>query len=321
MADLDSPDYNNSHRAFLQAFIARSTLTFDQAKPILAAILGAQERREYLLGDVTEADFINYVTAANNAISSYDLEIRSTFHQTTRQRVYALVNSTSDPLTQLATIHSADEISYLKRLLDAIFETYNTRRHEVMAIKSIQATNLAKVQNTRREEEDAETQGSAGQSLTLMQAEKMLKALVDEGWFEKSQKGFFSLAPRALMELRGWLLETYNDEEGDGEVRIKQCYACKEILTTGQRCADRDCPCRLHDICTQRFFATQTARKCPNCKKDWTGQDYVGERAAVNMKEPTKRRSTTGASSRRESTAVTNGDDRDEASAEDDDDG
>lgn len=175
------------------------------------------------------------MTAANNAISSYDLEIRSTFHQTTRQRVYALVNSTSDPLTQLATIHSADEISYLKRLLDAIFETYNTRRHEVMAIKSIQATNLAKVQNTRREEEDAETQGSAGQSLTLMQAEKMLKALVDEGWFEKSQKGFFSLAPRALMELRGWLLETYNDEEGDGEVRIKQCYACKEILTTVSR--------------------------------------------------------------------------------------
>ena len=130
-----------------------------------------------------------------------------------------------------------------------------------MAIKSIQATNLAKVQNTRRDEEDAETQGSAGQSLTLMQAEKMLKALVDEGWFEKSQKGFFSLAPRALMELRGWLLETYNDEEGEGEVRIKQCYACKEILTTVGRfpflksfaTADQD-RLRVNDVRTETAF-------------------------------------------------------------------
>ena len=35
------PQYNNANRAFLQAFIARSTLTFEEAKPILAAILTA----------------------------------------------------------------------------------------------------------------------------------------------------------------------------------------------------------------------------------------------------------------------------------------
>ena len=33
--------YNDSNRAFLQAFIARSTLTLDEAKPVLAAILTA----------------------------------------------------------------------------------------------------------------------------------------------------------------------------------------------------------------------------------------------------------------------------------------
>ena len=31
--------YNNSNRAFLQAFIARSALTFEEAQPMLAAIL------------------------------------------------------------------------------------------------------------------------------------------------------------------------------------------------------------------------------------------------------------------------------------------
>lgn len=36
-----SSAYDNSHRAFLQAFLARSVLTFQDAKPILAAILTA----------------------------------------------------------------------------------------------------------------------------------------------------------------------------------------------------------------------------------------------------------------------------------------
>lgn len=37
MGDADD-QYGNSNRAFLQAFIARSTLTFEDAKPIIAAI-------------------------------------------------------------------------------------------------------------------------------------------------------------------------------------------------------------------------------------------------------------------------------------------
>lgn len=41
MADEGDSQYNDSNRAFLQAFLARSTLTFDEAKPILAAIFTA----------------------------------------------------------------------------------------------------------------------------------------------------------------------------------------------------------------------------------------------------------------------------------------
>ena len=203
------------------------------------------EKRETLTEDVTQSDFNSYISAANNAISPFDLEIRSTYHQTTRSRIYAIVNSTSDPITQLATIHSADEISFLKRVLDAMFETYNTARHEVMAITSMQAVKLHKAPNEdiRQTQNGSETQGSAGQSLTMIQAEKMLKTLVEEGWFEKSRKGYYSLSARALMELRGWLFETYNDlDDDDDEVededrirKIKLCYACKEIITTVSR--------------------------------------------------------------------------------------
>ena len=166
------------------------------------------------------------------------MEIRSTYHQLTRKRVYALVNSTSDPMTQLATAFSPDEISFVKRVLDAIFDTNNTPRHEIMAIKPIQATRLHKPPSNRRETQNGgETQGSSGQGLTMLQAEKVLKSLVDQGWFERSRKDYYSLSPRALIELRGWLIETYNEDESDDEggqtrpQRIKVCHACKEIIT------------------------------------------------------------------------------------------
>ena len=42
MEDVEDDAYDNRHRAFLQAFIARSTLTFEEAKPVLAAIFGAR---------------------------------------------------------------------------------------------------------------------------------------------------------------------------------------------------------------------------------------------------------------------------------------
>ncbi|KAK0508690.1 hypothetical protein JMJ35_008966 [Cladonia borealis] len=313
MAGYDESQYNDSNRAFLQAFIARNPLTFEDAKPVLASIFSAHERREILAEDVTQSDFNSYISAANNAISPFDLEIRSSYHQISRTRIFALVNSTSDPITQLATTHAADEISFLKRVLDAMFETYNTQRHEIMAITSMQAIQLAKAptEDRRQTQNGIETQGSTGQSLTQVQAEKMMNTLVEEGWFEKSQKGFYSLSPRALMELRGWLWETYNDiddeeDEDDDEAsvskKIKLCFACKEIITTGQRCPKKTCPCRLHDICTQSFFRTQQSKKCPLCKTDWTGNDFVGERAAVALKP--KRRSLGGAAARRQSTVA-----------------
>ena len=42
-------EYNDSNRAFLQAFIARSTLTLDEAKPVLAAILTAHGKTDQQL--------------------------------------------------------------------------------------------------------------------------------------------------------------------------------------------------------------------------------------------------------------------------------
>lgn len=44
MPEADETGYNDSNRAFLQAFMARSSMTFDEARPVLAAIFSVQGR-------------------------------------------------------------------------------------------------------------------------------------------------------------------------------------------------------------------------------------------------------------------------------------
>ncbi|KKK20564.1 hypothetical protein ARAM_005014 [Aspergillus rambellii] len=239
--------YNDSNRAFLQAFMARSTLTFEESKPILAAILSVQNGEIVSPDDITEDQLSSYVDAANAAISPFDLEIRSTARQIPLdpegsnnglpERVYALVNTTSDGLTQLATTYTADEISFVKRILDRMFDTNNTRITESIVLSSIEAMQLAKApsEGNRRESGAAtqQTQGGAAQSLTMTQAETVMKQLVEDGWMEKSVKGYYSLSPRGLMELRGWLVATYNDDDGEGRriKKIKFCAACRDMIT------------------------------------------------------------------------------------------
>ncbi|OJD23319.1 hypothetical protein ACJ73_05326 [Blastomyces percursus] len=301
--------YNDSHRAFLQAFMARSTMTYEQAKPVLAAIFSARDNQDTLPEDITQADFSSYIATINTAISPFDLEIRSTRHQTEpTTRIYALVNTTSDPLTQLATTYNANEIAFVKRVLDAMFDTYNTPRLEAMAVTSIQVAHLAKAPSASERRESAAAAAANGapvagaaQSLGIREADDMMKKLVEEGWFEESPRGYFTLSPRALMELRGWLVATYNDDEDDNgsgaarrTAKIKTCLACKDIITVGQRCSQRQCPGRLHDICTQNFFRRQQAETCPICKSQWTGDHFVGERAIIAANRPSTARRRSG---------------------------
>ncbi|RDW84048.1 non-structural maintenance of chromosomes element 1 family protein [Aspergillus mulundensis] len=286
--------YDDSNRAFLQALMARSTMTLTEAKPILAAILSVHGGETVSPNAITENHLNSFVMAANSAISPLDLEIRSTIpqvelddptnEQVNPERVYALVNTTSDGLTQLATTHTADEISYVKRVLDKMFETNNNKITEAISLSTMEALNECKVGGSNRRESGSATQatqGGAAQPLTMGQAETVLKQLCEDGWFEKSQKGFYTLSPRGLMELRGWLVATYNDENEGGRrnQKIKFCAACKDIITIGQRCGNRDCAGRLHDRCMRNFFRVQKAEQCPICRAPWPGDKYVGERA------------------------------------------
>ncbi|EXJ68864.1 uncharacterized protein A1O5_07796 [Cladophialophora psammophila CBS 110553] len=310
----DGPGYNDANRAFLQAFLARSVLTLETAKPIIAACSTFREQREVLPQDVTVEDLNDYIADANRRLSPLDFEIRSTLHQQTRERVYALVNTTSDPLMQLATSYTADEIVYVRKLLDAMFDGQNNQgKREAMCISGIDAIQVGRAALRRQANEENEAQVAAAGVLSAMDSENMLHKLLDEGWLEKSRAGFYNLSPRALMELKGWLVDTYNDEDEDGNKRekIKFCHACKEIITVGQRCPRRECPCRVHDICTQNFFRIQRSTRCPLCRTEWDGECFVGEKSITTSEsyQTGKRRS--GAYNRRRPSAHANNEEDD----------
>jgi hypothetical protein len=104
------------------------------------------------------------------------------------------VNTASDPLIQVATLHSADEIAFFKRLLDAMFETNNTLAAEVLAVKSTDALHLHKnprpdaARATQVEDGDAPAPVQiSGPGLSMKEAEEALDDFVQEGWLQKSR--------------------------------------------------------------------------------------------------------------------------------------
>ncbi|KAJ3496382.1 hypothetical protein NLG97_g2695 [Lecanicillium saksenae] len=283
-------EYGNTNRAFLQAMLARSSMTYRESRPIIATILNAENTGDQVRPEqVTEDIFDQFMGTAREAASLFDYEIRRTQHQVTKERVYAFVNTASDPQTQLATTFSHDELAFVKRALEAMFDKFNTPRMEVVALTDMQAVKLARPNRresavNRNEDEPTQSQAPIDKGLKHSEVEIVLENLVGGGWFEKSREGFYSLTPRALLELRPWLVGTFNhpDAEEAEWQRIKFCEACKDIVTVGVRCSDPDCLFRIHDICEEAFWRMRRNKSCPRCSREWTGNMYVGERAVTS---------------------------------------
>lgn len=283
------PEYDNKNRAFLQAMLARSSMTFREARPVIAAIQNAENDGDQMRPEqVTEELFDYYMGNAREAASLFDYEIRRTQHQVSKERVYAFVNTAPDPQTQLATTFSHDELAFVKRALEAMFDKYNTPRMEVLALTDMQAVKLARPNRREsaviRDEEPPQSQATTDKGLKHSEVETMLVNLVGGGWFEKSREGFYSLTPRALLELRPWLVTSFNDPGLGPEEwqRIKFCEACKDIVTVGVRCGEPDCIFRIHDICEDAYWRMRRNKECPKCSRTWEGNLFVGERAVTS---------------------------------------
>ncbi|KAK4189316.1 Nse1 non-SMC component of SMC5-6 complex-domain-containing protein [Podospora australis] len=292
--------YNDLSRAFLQSLMARGSITFPEGQRLLAAIKSAVSKEDddgpIDPASVTMDQFQDAIRTAREAVEPLDFDIRNTRHQSRGdgERVWAFINAHSDPMTQLSTTRTPEEVSYIKRLLDAMFETYNTPRMEVMAVDEGQALKVSRPNRGREsgvheelmnggEDGESSTQAAANRGLKHSEVLSLLSSLVEEGWLEKSREGFYSLSPRSLIELWSWLVATYNDPDAEEEWQhIKFCELCKEIVTYGLRCGEVSCTMRLHDMCEDGFWRTRPDKKCNKCQTPWEGNHFVGERAITS---------------------------------------
>jgi len=74
-----------------------------------------------------------------------------------------------------------------------------------------------------------------GVGLTKTAGEACVEQFIQEGWLVRSRAGFVTLTERGIMELKGYLTETFNEiedeEAGTRTNYIKTCYGCQEIIT------------------------------------------------------------------------------------------
>ena len=311
----DAHGYSWVHRLLLQSFLTHGVMTVDELKPVLSTIMTAHSTprppactrrsanhasdpdRPFHPDDITQPLLTSTIQTVNAKVEPYNFEIRSALNQHNKVLTYAFVNKTSDPVTQLATRFSPSEIAFIRRMLDHMFETNNTHTRQVMALRHNEASQLARNLRRNRQSQingpdDAADSQAADQGITIQEADAVLDALVHDGFFEKSPSKYYSLAPRALMELGPYLKEMYNadraaddDDDDDDEppvTRIHDCEGCRELMTHGIRCNNLECGVRWHDACANQYYrgTPRDARKCPVCKAQCTGDAYVGERAA-----------------------------------------
>jgi hypothetical protein len=172
---------------------------------------------------------------------------------------------------------------FVRRLIDAMFEKYNRERSEIMAVTSMQALERSITKGTGSGRQSMEESQTVDKGVTNDQAERTLNGLVAEGWLERSKEGWYTLSPRALMELHKWLEDQYNDDaaEPDDWQPIKKCKACASIVTIGQRCANWECNVRFHEIC----LGAIQSEKCPKCKTAWDGKHFVGQKVVTESEQ------------------------------------
>ncbi|EJD05811.1 uncharacterized protein FOMMEDRAFT_78233 [Fomitiporia mediterranea MF3/22] len=257
------------YRLYLQAAMSRRVMSEAIAKALWKACTETVARVEPTL-DIEFIDGTNewnlFLDKIKRLLDPLDLEFARFKDEDTGVVMYAITNTKSDEVAQLASDYSATEIAFFK----AIVEQIMLAPKHAYSLSSLGA--LREISHLK------------GSSMTKAQGEVILASFVARGWLVKSKRGRYSLGTRSLLELGPYLKSTYEDADSSpNSSPLLECVACLDLVTKGYMCPTTNCNAPLHKHCYEAYRRRNVSPKCPKCQKEWgegrEGLIPVGEEA------------------------------------------
>ncbi|KAJ3046767.1 hypothetical protein HK097_000529 [Rhizophlyctis rosea] len=229
--------YTNLHRLFLQAYLLQRFAKEDTVLNIYRRCCEVAEV-EY-----SDRDFTPFVGVLNETLDTLDMELRKGQAPDTGATYYALVNTNGDEIAQRATTFTANEVAYLKHVIDLIINAED----EAFEISSTLALRTVTPLQSKKD------------------AQAFLDRLIKTQWLDDNN-GLLSLSLRTLLELQQYLKTRHPDT-------LEDCTICMEIVTTfAERCGTENCSARLHQHCANKYLGERReGGRCPSCQEAWQG--------------------------------------------------
>lgn len=223
---------DNSHRLFVQCFIAKPFMSEQDAKDTYIKCCQAFQGNDDL------ANFDKFIRTANKSLQPLFLEVRKGVSEDDGKQYYGLVNVSEDQISKFATSYTSHDVEFFRKVMDLVVQSDDGTVTSVDLLHA--AADLEK-------------------PMTASHAENLLELWVKDKWLSQSL-GDCWLGPRGVLELHPYLKRVY-------EEFIVDCKLCMDIVLRGQSCAA--CDVKLHHHCAARYFRGRNNRKCPVCSIDW----------------------------------------------------
>ncbi|KAJ7582781.1 Nse1 non-SMC component of SMC5-6 complex-domain-containing protein [Mycena floridula] len=258
-------------RLFCQAVLSRGIMSEKLARATwvkCSSIVTDIDQEIYVPNVNEQKSWEDFIKIVNDSVDDLDFEFKLFQDELSGEKMYGLINRKDDEVAQVATDYTPGEIAFFKAIVEQIMLASN---------ESYSVSSLAALREVRELKPKS--------NMTNTQAESVLNSFVAKGWLLKSKKGRFSLSTRTIMELGGYLKNTYPDE-------FLECLICKDMVTKGVACPAANCQVRLHFHC----FVNQrrTRSTCSVCQENWGGEAKdmvpVGEAAARGDERRRRRR-------------------------------